>query len=153
MNNFEQFLPIFCNFLCLYWYISVYLDLYWLSKAILAISAQLSWTISGYLYSYLWLSRGIQDYIWLSRAFASYRELYFAISGYFWLSLAISGYYWLSLAISIKHQVSGYNQKQERASYCYLKLFGSFMYFFLLQRFLEELAGPFYQVDFFYCLI
>ena len=83
-------------------------------------------TIFGYLC--VSLSLAIFGYLWLS----------LAISGYPWLPLAISCYLWLSLTISIKYQISGCKQKQERASYSYLKLFRQF--FFLHERFLEKPA-------------
>ena len=55
-----------------------------------------------------------------------------AISGHIQLTLTISCYTWLSLGIPFKCQVSGQKQKQERASYCYLKLFG-YLFFFLIR--------------------
>ena len=54
--------------------------------------------------------------------------MHLAISGYQRLSLAIFGYPWLSQTIYIVYQQSGCQKKQERASYCYLKLFPSFFF-------------------------
>ena len=50
-------------------------------------------------------------------------ELFPAILDYIRLSLVIKGYLKLTWAIS---KVKGCEWKQERASYCYLKLFGPF---------------------------
>ena len=76
----------------------------------------------------------ISCYHWLSLAISGYLWLYLAISGYPWLSLAITGYHWL-FVLKIRVQVEAGESK--------LLLFETFSwnyYFFLLERFLEELA-------------
>ena len=94
----------------------------------------LSQDISGYLWlslaisGYLRISQNISGYLGLSQAISGYLGLSRATSGCLGLSRAIWGYLGLYLTLFIKFRVSGCKQKQERASYCYLKLFGSFSF-------------------------
>ena len=75
------------------------------------------------------------DHLGLSLAILGYLWLSLAISGYLWLSLTISGYLGLSI-LSIKYQGESRSRREQVIAVSnFLVLF-----FFSLERFLEELA-------------
>ena len=115
-------LKLSSHFPCLSCSFSLYLGL----SLSIFINLCLSWSSSihpgpsWYILEYLCLFQSIFGYLGISLAISGY------LYCYLWLFWAISGnleLFWLSLIISIKYQGSGCKWKQERAIYCYLKLF------------------------------
>ena len=124
---------------------------------------RLSWTLwhylglSGTIWDYLGLTWSIWDYMGLSGTVSVYHILFRTISDYLGLCGTIwdylvlsgtiqdyrglSGTIWDYLVVLFEttqdHLGLGSKQNQERASYCYFKLFPQI---FSLLRFLEELA-------------
>ena len=87
---------------------------------------EIFWTTSNHLLSQSW---SISAYLGLSL-------FIFGNFGLSWSSRSTLGFFGLSLAI-MKYQVSGVKQNQERANYCFLKLFGSFPLIFLFSALLK----------------
>ena len=118
--------------------IYVYLDLsdyLLLSRSMQVFQFYLYLILSLGIPGYLCLNMPISDNLWQFLAVSGNLGQTRAISGNIWQSLAISGNLW---AISIEYQISGCQQKQERASYCYQKLVG-YSFFFPGQD-IEKLA-------------
>ena len=74
------------------------------------------------------LSKTISGFICIKCAILAIFGNLWLFFGYLWhlLLVLIFGNFWQLLAISIEYQVSGCKYKQERASYCCLKLFHYF---------------------------
>ena len=148
LSNFQKYLA-FVGYLGLSLAILVYLGLSWTILGYLRKSR----AISGYL-----LYRVISGYIQLPQAISDYLMLFLAISDYIRISLAILGYLQLSSYLCQSQTIWGYirqysaissytqlyvakypvywcKYKQERVSYCYLKL----LFFFFPGRVIKEL--------------
>ena len=100
----------------------VYLGQFWTFLVYLS----LSWSI----YVYFGLSRAILDYLEISRAILGYLRLSQAVLSYLLVSCVILGYIELSRARMNYHgylllslAISGCNSEQQRAGYCYIKLY------------------------------